>query len=68
MTNSNTVNGFAPPVCPKHECPLVLYVYSRPFSPAGNGWGCPECAKERESIANGSLEFIPTRFPEGSEL
>ena len=41
----------APPQCEKHNRQMVLSVYDRPGSPPGNGWSCPECAKELESKA-----------------
>jgi len=69
MTTGNTsINQTQPPFCFKHRRYMKLAFYLRPGSPMGNGWACDWCIAERESIDSGSLEHVPTRWPEGAEL
>lgn len=68
MIGNTTINQTQPPFCFKHRRYMRLCFWERPGSGPGNGWSCDWCAAERESIESGSLEFVPTRFPEGAEL
>lgn len=38
-----------PPSCIKHDELMVLYIYTRPGSPDGNGWACKSCVAEAEA-------------------